>query len=272
MLKRLIRFTYLFKPGSGLDFSEMLQDIRSRLECAEREKKTLDGLQSSGKISKLTYDELSKGYAKIIDKMRDLKETLEQEQDFWMSNLDEQRKVMERILIGLEFSYISKELDLTEWKRMRDILTVGLDSMYALKSSSAESYSRPDPSNLVLDEETGAVGSEDATETDLIREDDDMTVPKVAVLQEQMKEKIWADAKKNNVGLRLQKRTKNHPRRNRTKMRIGSTLTAHCRNPWNTKCKNTDIELSIYYKSEFLPICHECWQEISTRNLEWSST
>jgi hypothetical protein len=43
----------------------------------------------------------------------------------------------------------------------------------------------------------------------------------------------------------------------------------HCRNPWNGKCKNTDIQLYIYYKGKQLPICKECWFEIADRDVQW---
>ncbi|MDH5462156.1 MAG: hypothetical protein OEZ29_06850 [Candidatus Bathyarchaeota archaeon] len=43
----------------------------------------------------------------------------------------------------------------------------------------------------------------------------------------------------------------------------------HCRNPWNGKCKNTDIQLYIYYKGRQLPICKECWFEIADRDVQW---
>lgn len=42
-----------------------------------------------------------------------------------------------------------------------------------------------------------------------------------------------------------------------------------CRNPWNGRCRNADIEVSIYYKNELLPICRECWQDISNRDITW---
>lgn len=29
----------------------------------------------------------------------------------------------------------------------------------------------------------------------------------------------------------------------------------HCKNPWNGKCRNTDIEVFILYKDNKLPIC-----------------
>jgi len=45
----------------------------------------------------------------------------------------------------------------------------------------------------------------------------------------------------------------------------------HCMNPWNPECRNTDIEVSIYYDGRMIPICHQCWKEIANKDVEWSS-
>jgi hypothetical protein len=42
-----------------------------------------------------------------------------------------------------------------------------------------------------------------------------------------------------------------------------------CRNPWNGKCQNTDIEVFILYKGDRLPICRRCWSKIAESNIEW---
>jgi len=42
-----------------------------------------------------------------------------------------------------------------------------------------------------------------------------------------------------------------------------------CRNPWNGECRNTDIEVTIYYKNRLLPICRECWRDIAEKDLTW---
>ncbi len=43
----------------------------------------------------------------------------------------------------------------------------------------------------------------------------------------------------------------------------------HCRNPWNGKCRNTDIEVFILYKGDRLPICRHCWSKIAESDIEW---
>ena len=43
----------------------------------------------------------------------------------------------------------------------------------------------------------------------------------------------------------------------------------NCMNPWNGKCANTDIVLYILYKGNRFPICHACWETISSKDVEW---
>jgi hypothetical protein len=43
----------------------------------------------------------------------------------------------------------------------------------------------------------------------------------------------------------------------------------HCKNPWNGKCQNTNIEVLILYKGVRLPICRCCWNKIAKSNIEW---
>jgi len=43
----------------------------------------------------------------------------------------------------------------------------------------------------------------------------------------------------------------------------------HCRNPWNGKCRSTDIELYVMHKGAQLPICRRCWGRIANSNVEW---
>jgi len=43
----------------------------------------------------------------------------------------------------------------------------------------------------------------------------------------------------------------------------------HCRNPWNKECKNTNIEVYIFYRGKKRPICRRCWSKIAKKDLEW---
>jgi len=58
------------------------------------------------------------------------------------------------------------------------------------------------------------------------------------------------------------------PNKNK-KLEPTKNLEKNCSNPWNNKCKHTEIALYIYYKGEMLPICWSCWKEIADSDLEW---
>ncbi len=45
----------------------------------------------------------------------------------------------------------------------------------------------------------------------------------------------------------------------------------HCMNPWNGKCRNTDIQLYIFYRNRKRPICRSCWEEIVKQGYSWDS-
>lgn len=225
---------------------------------------------NSGEVSAATHDWLNKGLVNIIDKMKDLKETLEQEEDFWRSSLHEQMKALERILTSLEFRYISGDIDVKEWERVRTILTLGLDSMKSMTIPSTEPRSRPDPPNPVSDEEIKKDQIEETGEPPFSQNAYEETIPEAANLGAEKEDRNLEDEEKSCVKLESQEKRKRRSIRKKAKTRGDFTTGVHCRNPWNGECTNTDIGLSIYYEGEFLPICHKCWREISERNLEWS--
>jgi len=128
--------------------------------------------------------------------------------------------------------------------------------------------SRPFSPDLFFNENTEF---RDTDKDCIIREAHAETVPKVEIFSKGGKGENLANAKKNYGRLRSREKTKRQSVKNKTKMENDLTLETRCRNPWKTRCSSTNIELSIYYDGEFLPICRRCWQEISERNLEWSS-
>jgi len=47
------------------------------------------------------------------------------------------------------------------------------------------------------------------------------------------------------------------------------TRLEHCKNPWKNKCKSENIKLYILFKGQKLPICKQCWNSISEKELDW---
>jgi len=230
----------------------------------------LDSLLNSGKVSAATYDWLDKGLVKITDKMKDLKEILEQEEDSRKSNLVEQISVLERTLASLELRYIGGDVNVEQLEHVRTILTLGLDSLRSMETPDARTCSRPDPPDLAFDEETEKAELEDTTKTGLIEQNYTETIPDIVNLRQETRDEGLANVRKNYVKSQYRRKSKRRFVRNRADSEGDSALGVHCRNPWDSPCSNTDIELSIYYEGELLPICRKCWQEISQRGLEWS--
>jgi hypothetical protein len=47
------------------------------------------------------------------------------------------------------------------------------------------------------------------------------------------------------------------------------TIMERCKNPWNGKCENNDIELYIIFRGERKPICKQCWSKLAEKDQEW---
>lgn len=44
-----------------------------------------------------------------------------------------------------------------------------------------------------------------------------------------------------------------------------------CMNPWNGECRNTDIQIYIFYRHRRRPICRSCWEKIAKGDYSWNS-
>jgi hypothetical protein len=64
------------------------------------------------------------------------------------------------------------------------------------------------------------------------------------------------------------KRSKNKPKKQNKKEPPSFGL--QCMNPWKPRCRNKDIELSIYHNGQLRSICQQCWEDISKKSVEWS--
>ena len=182
------------------------------------------------------------------------------------SQLGKQIKVLERVLADLKFHYLSGKYNAEECESMQAILTSGIDSIKDVEGSSIHLASRPSPLELLeltLLKEASHV--EDSFESSLVKKSEVKNGS-----ADHLDEMSTVVKRTNSSGSKSERMNSRRSIKSRKKAKQESMLDAHCRNPWNGDCRNMDIELSIYYDGEFLPICHKCWQEISNRNLEWS--
>lgn len=246
----------------ALNHPEVLPAVYAGLESFERKKSVLDSLLNSGRVSSVAYDEINRELLNIIGKMKDLKESLELEEKSFYNSYS-QEKILERTRATLEFRYISGEITSAEWERMKTTLALGLES---IKNPTAL-YTKPsnglDTLDFVINEKIENPQLE-TSEKSIVKKNSEV-IYKLGNLSEEKKEKT-EKIKKKHVKTRSREKIRERLIKSKAEIKGGSI---HCRNPWNGECKNTDIELSIYYKGEYLPICRECWQEISEKNLEW---
>lgn len=163
----------------------------------------------------------------------DLKEVLEREEFLWQSGLSEQKRVLEGLLIELELKRLLGEIREEEWTRKSVIIDLGLNS---LKDNKALTFkAKPE-----------------------------LAPPIQTTLGEQATEKATTITQRREKPVR---RTSKQA----TSSRSSPGSRVRCMNPWKPGCRDTDIELSIYYKGHMTPICRRCWEELSKKNIEWSS-
>lgn len=221
------------RPG-GRDLTSLntpFEAVSRELESAKVRKEALEALFHTGKISPSTYNYLS---GALTDVIRDLEKRLGTLRD---RGLDEELHQGE-----------DNALALTPEGTKRETAHVG-EYPSAL----------PPPSTPPALEDSPGPLSERAA---AIRE---------AALEKPPGGNTAGARAKRARGARKPKKTS--PKREREasakKPSAVRPSGAHCRNPWNGSCRNTDIEVSIYYRNEVLPICRECWREISGKDLAW---
>ncbi len=108
----------------------------------------------------------------------------------------------------------------------------------------------------------------------LQRAQTEKATPKVVAIEESVKPKAKKKKRKRKAKKRTVKKTsakkRKSTRRLSSKKRYSrSRVKGRCRNPWNGECRNTDIEVIIYYKKSFLPICRSCWNDIAEKDFAW---
>ncbi|RLI37793.1 hypothetical protein DRO55_00500 [Candidatus Bathyarchaeota archaeon] len=247
----------------------------------EREKKVLEGLLSSGGISKDTYIKVNGRLKEFASRIEAAKSILEEERTLQLSTLNEQINMIESLLVDLTFRYLTGEITEVEWREKSRILTLGLDSTKDMKTRMETGIRRepapPKPLFKKREEEDTRIPLKETEEVKV------KTTPKVeskprqdalgVSVEKPLREVAEGelDGVKRYVMERSIRKGRTRPVKAPSELDDSDIPVIRCRNPWNKECRNTDIVLSIYYNGELLPICRECWEKISEKNIEWSS-
>jgi len=246
--------------GADLSFSRMIDNLEDELKSVENKRDALLSLLHSGRISQTTFDLMEKRNSRLTSLITDLKEILREEEFFWSSNCSEETKILESLLIEFKLRHLLGEIGEEEWRQKSEIINLGLNFFKDEKALTAEADLKPALPIQLKDEDI----SKEEAGTKLVKEN---------------KRELSEILPENGKNLKTRRTVRNKYSQNRHRRGIvkepstleGSfTLEGHCMNPWKPKCRNTNIELSIYYNGKLTPICRECWEEISKKNIEWT--
>lgn len=210
--------------------------LDSDLASLKKRRDKLSALFNDGKISSDTATLLSKKFDEVETAINRLKQSLADESEFWRQIRLEGIKILESYLIDFRLLNLIGEIDEERWRDLSEVISRGLN---ALKNE-------------------GLTGSSEKN-ADQILNQNSLVYPSNASV----------NAAKNR-GRSKSSRFSNNNDDPLSQSKMESS-TLHCMNPWKPDCKRTDIELSIYYNGRFVPICHECWKEISEKDMEWSN-
>ncbi len=247
-----------------MNHTDLIMILESHLKNEEKNLQYLRILLCSQKISQFTFAVIEKKIEHEIFLIKNLIESLVAEEDYWKNSVSRLSRILELLLVEFEEKFLLGEIGKEELKRKNDVISQGL-AMLVEKNVSEDSI-------RVGISEVAKIEVEQATpgtfQKEIIKPEFE-EIDFSSITEQEISKNIRVNRISNN------RQSFNKPRRhmNEESSEFDSTIDSviHCMNPWKPECRNTDIELSIYYKGRQIPICHKCWEDISNKNVEWSS-
>jgi len=243
----------------ALSSSRIINDLEAELKSTQKREEALASLLQSGKISQETFDFLEKRNTNLTSALAALKEILERESSF-SSNRSEEIRILESLLIDFKISQLLGEIGEEDWRQKSEIINLGLDSLKGKATLTVEADLKPAPPIQLPEEERITEKTNGLSDAE--------SSPMLSAKPSEAKKK--PPIKKTVRNRQLKDKRKKHAVKEPPALRASSPSEVHCMNPWKQGCRNTFIELSIYYEGRLTPICRECWEEISKKNIEWS--
>ena len=272
-------------------------------------KQALDQLLTAGKISPLTYHSFNGELEEAVKEIEGRQRALMEEMASRISELEKQLESLELFFADLELSYIGGEISGELYHRTGSILALGLDATKMEMAYIKDPFSGPTPPPPTPKEDAPELRIEETPQevqkivepvvsVSSESEDKESIRSHVEEIPEEPKITFPVEVETPVKEVSIETEEENMPNQKakgeivKAKPATRKTLTKkvrkfspeksagrgnastgssgrRCKNPWNGECRNTDIELSIYYKGEFLPICHQCWKEIANKDLTW---
>ncbi|MEM2341708.1 MAG: hypothetical protein QXX94_03565 [Candidatus Bathyarchaeia archaeon] len=215
-------------------FTKILTELESEVASIKWKKEILRAMLNEGKFSQSTFNVLNNIVSEVETAAINLIDKIEESKKFWENMASEETRILESLLVDLRFKNLIGELDEWKWRSMSATIELGIDSISAHNNKMVKS---------------------DKNDVDL------------KTNSSLKKRKNNVDSKQNRRNRVLKRREERFSER---LLKPKSSDGLRCMNPWKPNCRRTDIKLSIYYNGQFLPICYECWKEISEKNIEFT--
>jgi len=139
-----------------------LEKINGELELARKKKQALDKLLNDGKVSQPTYDSFSNEVADAISEIEAKQGALVEKMRAKISELEQQMKTLEHLLVNSEIRHVSGELEEDAYNRECNVLSLGLETTRqelneikeAISNISEQNIGLPPPPPSPVEEET----------------------------------------------------------------------------------------------------------------------
>lgn len=204
--------------------------MEDRRRSLENKKDALDRLLKSGRVPDSIYTSLDKELSDSLWIVDEIIRKVKEDIQNRILRLEEQASLLERVLSDLE---VARRLNLVK----EESYSKNLDSLLAGLNSTREEIKRL------------SGGAAKVTHENF--EDLKPPIRLEKRRRKRVKKKVFIEEKSDDE----------------YSLELEPGLT--CKNPWNKNCKNRNIELFIYYRDEFIPICSNCWRELAEKDLNW---
>jgi len=137
-----------------------LEKINGELELAKKKREALDKLRGENKVSQLTYDSFSNEIAEAIAEIEAKQSTLVEKLKAKVSELEQQMKTLEYLLVNSEIRHVSEEIEEEAYVREHNVLALGLETTRqeldeikeAIFSLTGQDISTPAPPTTQIEE------------------------------------------------------------------------------------------------------------------------
>lgn len=249
---------------TDMKITQIVGILNSQLKSEQKKKEALNNLLLKEQISNNIYDLMDKRISNTMSITQNLRETLSVDMKMWETNMKEEAKVLELLLIELEHKHLLGEIEDKKFVNNSKLICQGLDTLRNKAKPARIAQQEPTKSMYTRIEKKSSIKPISIPILSTQKE------PK-PVQKNPPTEIMVLNNQKNMNSKTLPRRNKPLTANNPHKQETANISKPRCMNPWKPNCENTDINLSIYYEEHKKPICHQCWDEIAKRNIEWSS-